>query len=70
MRPSSTLDGPNGPPYRAEHQISQEKVLSWFLPLVPTRLELGNGGPKKRFIYVFENLPASTPATDVPAVNH
>jgi hypothetical protein len=34
-------------PKNCHHQISQEKVLSWFLPLVPTRLELGNGGPKK-----------------------
>jgi hypothetical protein len=24
---------------------------------VPTRVELGNGGPKKRLIYVFEDLP-------------
>lgn len=66
---SLPIDWQMADPKNCHHQISQEKVLSWFLPLVPTRVELGNGGPKKRFIYVFENLPASTPATDVPAVN-
>ena len=39
------------------HRLSSGTVLSWFAPLVPTRIDLGNGGPKKRLIYVFENLP-------------
>ena len=66
---SLPIDWRMADPKNCHHQISQETVLSWFLPLAPTRMEFGNGGPKKRFIYVFENLPASTPATDVPAVN-
>jgi len=45
-------------PTNCHHQISPETALSWFAPVVPTRIELGNGGPKKRYIYVFENLPA------------
>ncbi len=40
------------------HMLSNETVLSWFAPLKPTRIELGNGGSKKRFVYVFEDLPA------------
>ena len=67
---SLPIDWQMADPRNCHHQISQEKVLSWFLPLVPTRVELGNGGPKKRFIYVFENLPASMPATDLPPVTH
>ena len=45
-------------PNNCHHQISNEKVLSWFAPVKPTRIELGNGGNKKRFVYVFEDLPA------------
>jgi Methyltransferase domain len=45
-------------PNNCHHQISNEKVLSWFAPVKPTRVELGNGGSKKRFVYVFEDLPA------------
>ena len=44
-------------PNNCHHQISNEKVLSWFAPVEPTRIELGNGGSKKRFVYVFEDLP-------------
>jgi hypothetical protein len=49
-------------PTNCHHRISPEKALSWFAPVVPTRIELGNGGPKKRLIYVFENLPADVVA--------
>ena len=43
-------------PKNVHHQISHEKALSWFAPHVPTRVEVGNPGPKKRLVYVFENL--------------
>jgi hypothetical protein len=31
-------------------------VLAWFAPTVPTRILEGNPGPKKRLVFVFENL--------------
>jgi hypothetical protein len=43
-------------PTNSHHMISHERALSWFAPIAPTRVELGNPGPKKRLIYVFENL--------------
>lgn len=39
------------------HALTNERALSWFLPVVPTRVDLGNGGKRKRLIYVFEDLP-------------
>jgi hypothetical protein len=45
-------------PANCHHQLSEERALSWFLPVVPTRVVVGNGGAKKRLIYVFEDLPA------------
>jgi hypothetical protein len=45
-------------PTNCHHMLSNEKVLSWFAPVKPTRIELGTGGNKKRFVYVFEDLPA------------
>jgi hypothetical protein len=45
-------------PTNCHHQISHEKALSWFRPVVPTRIHRGNPGPRKRLIYVFENLPS------------
>lgn len=43
-------------PTNCHHQISHERALSWFAPTVPTRVEVGNPGPGKRLIYVFEDL--------------
>jgi hypothetical protein len=40
------------------HGISNEKALSWFAPIVPTRVIEGSGGKRRRLIYVFEDLPA------------
>jgi hypothetical protein len=40
------------------HQLSHERALSWFAPVVPTSVVIGNGGAKKRLVYVFEDLPA------------
>jgi hypothetical protein len=45
-------------PTNCHHGISNEKALSWFAPVRPTRVETGNPGRRKRLIYVFENLPA------------
>jgi hypothetical protein len=40
------------------HQISNERVLSWFAPVVPTRILEGSRGRLTRLVYVFEDLPA------------
>lgn len=56
---SVPIDWQMADPSNCHHQISQATALSWFLPIIPTRVELGNGGSRKRVIYVFEDLPAS-----------
>ncbi|HEX8024878.1 MAG TPA: hypothetical protein VF484_01610 [Candidatus Limnocylindrales bacterium] len=48
-----TMKNPND----IHHRISQEQVLAWFAPVVPTRIVVGNRGSRTRLIYVFENLP-------------
>lgn len=48
-------------PSHTHHGISHERVLSWFTPLAPTRVRLGNDGPDKRLVYVFEDMPPPTP---------
>jgi SAM-dependent methyltransferase len=45
-------------PLNCHHRISNEMALSWFAPVVPTRIAVGNGGRRTRLIYVFENLEA------------
>jgi Methyltransferase domain len=45
-------------PLDKHHGISNEKALSWFAPVVPTRVVEGSGGKRRRLIYVFEDLPA------------
>jgi hypothetical protein len=45
-------------PRNCHHGITEEAVLAWFAPVVPTRIELGNPGHRKRLIYLFEDLPA------------
>jgi Methyltransferase domain len=39
------------------YRIPHERALSWFNPVAPTRVELGNPGPRMRLIYVFEDMP-------------
>ncbi|MGH2476901.1 MAG: class I SAM-dependent methyltransferase [Candidatus Limnocylindrales bacterium] len=46
-------------PTDAHHRISEERVLSWFAPVVPTRVIEGNGGRRRRLVYVFEDLDPS-----------
>jgi hypothetical protein len=53
---SLPIDWQMNDPTNSHHQISHERALSWFAPVVPTRVEVGNPGPKKRLIYVFEDL--------------
>jgi hypothetical protein len=45
-------------PRNCHHRISNERALSWFAPITPTRVIEGNGGTHPRLIYVFEDLPA------------
>lgn len=56
---SLPIDWQMSDPMNVHHGITHEAALSWFAPIVPTRVELGNPGPRKRLIYVFENLEAS-----------
>ena len=55
---SLPIDWEMDDPRNCHHQISNERVLSWFAPIVPTRIVQGNGGNRRRLIYVFEDLPA------------
>ncbi len=43
----------------AHHGLTEERARSWFQPVEPSRVVLGNAGPKKRLIFVFEDLPGS-----------
>ena len=55
---SLPIDWTMDDPTNSHHQLSRERVLSWFAPVAPTRIVVGNGGPKMRLIFVFEDLPA------------
>lgn len=47
-------------PTDIHHGLTNERVLGWFAPRQPTRIVEGNPGPRRRLIYVFEDIP-STP---------
>jgi Methyltransferase domain len=55
---SLPIDWEMDDPRNLHHMISEERVLSWFAPIVPTRVIEGSGGDRRRLIYVFEDLPA------------
>jgi hypothetical protein len=55
---SLPIDWEMDDPRNCHHHISNERVLSWFAPISPTRVIEGNSGKRRRLIYVFENLPA------------
>jgi SAM-dependent methyltransferase len=55
---SLPIDWEMDDPRNLHHMISEERVLSWFAPIVPTRVIEGSGGDRRRVIYVFEDLPA------------
>jgi hypothetical protein len=54
---SLPIDWEMDDPRNCHHQIPNERVLSWFAPIVPTRVIEGNAGKRRRLIYVFEDLP-------------
>lgn len=55
---SLPIDWVKKDPNNCHHQISEERVLSWFAPIVPTRVVEGSGGRFRRLVFVFEDLPA------------
>ena len=55
---SLPIDWEMDDPTNCHHRIPNERVLSWFAPIVPTRVIEGSGGRRRRMIYVFEDLPA------------
>ena len=44
-------------PGNLHHMIPEERVLSWFAPVAPTRVVEATPGDRRRLIYVFEDLP-------------
>lgn len=55
---SLPIDWEMDDPRNCHHRISNERALSWFAPVTPTRVIEGTGGKRRRLIYVFEDLPA------------
>lgn len=55
---SLPIDWVMADPANCHHRLSNERALSWFAPVVPTRIVVGNGGHRKRLLYVFEDLPS------------
>lgn len=55
---SLPIDWEMDDPRNCHHRISHERVLSWFAPVVPSRVIEGSSGRRRRLIYVFEDLPA------------
>ena len=53
---SVPIDWEMDDPRNCHHRISEGRALSWFRPFSPSRVVVGNPGPRKRLIYVFENL--------------
>jgi len=61
---SLPIDWVMSDPTNKHHQIPNERVLSWFAPIVPSRVFTVMSGKRKRMIYVFEDL---MPPGEVPA---
>lgn len=53
---SLPIDWEMDDPANVHHRIPEERVLSWFAPVVPTRTVEGNRGWRRRVVYVFEDL--------------
>ncbi|HEY3164264.1 MAG TPA: methyltransferase domain-containing protein [Candidatus Limnocylindrales bacterium] len=64
---SLPIDWEMDDPRNCHHLLRHEKVLEWVAPIVPTRVVEGNGGHRKRLIYVFENLPPLEPEASAGA---
>jgi hypothetical protein len=58
---SLPIDWEMDDPRNCHHHVRHEQVLGWFAPVVPSRVVQGNGGRRKRLLYVFENLPRPDP---------
>jgi hypothetical protein len=54
---SLPIDWVMADPTNSHHQLSHERVLSWFAPVVPNRILEASPAPRRRVIYVFEDLP-------------
>jgi hypothetical protein len=54
---SLPIDWVMADPTDLHHGLSNETVLGWFAPVTPTQVLVGNGGQRKRLLYVFEDLP-------------
>jgi hypothetical protein len=52
-------------PRDKHHGISHETAMSWFAPSRPTRIEVGTPAPRKRLVYVFEDLGTGGATSDV-----
>lgn len=57
---SLPIDWVMNDPTDCHHGITEEQVLGWFAPRVPTRVVEGNPGPRRRVIYVFESIGTSS----------
>jgi hypothetical protein len=55
---SLPIDWEMDDPANLHHRIPEARVLSWFAPVVPTRVIEATPGEHRRLIYVFEDLPA------------
>jgi SAM-dependent methyltransferase len=55
---SLPIDWEMDDPRNLHHMISEERVLGWFAPVLPTRTVEVVTGRRRRLIYVFEDLPA------------
>ena len=55
---SLPIDWEMDDPRNCHHMIPEDRVLSWFAPVKPTRVVEGSSGKRRRLIYVFEDLPA------------
>ncbi len=58
---SLPIDWEMANPNDCHHRLSHDRVLGWFAPIRPTAVLPGNGGRRRRLIYVFEDLPAPDP---------
>ena len=55
---SLPIDWVMADPTNCHHLVSEQTVLGWFAPVVPTRIAVGNPGHRKRLLFVFEDLPS------------
>jgi hypothetical protein len=63
---SLPIDWQMSDPRNCHHGITAERALSWFAPVAPTRVVVGNGGRRKRLIFVFEGLEPAGPQPTEP----